>query len=164
MPDGGKVTITARNVYIESSQSLPLNDGRYVRIFISDTGPGIPQGIRDRIFEPFFTTKVNSHGLGLAACYSIIKSHHGHITFQSFINEGTTFTLFLPATEEYDSRPVPGALAHETTPPAFSKKGKILLLRFRDPAAQPPNPGKAMGYTIHLSNHRGIPLQDTGTP
>ncbi len=152
MPDGGKVTITARNVYIESSQSLPLNDGRYVRIFISDTGPGIPQGIRDRIFEPFFTTKVNSHGLGLAACYSIIKSHHGHITFQSFINEGTTFTLFLPATEEYDSRPVPGALAHETTPPAFSKKGKILLFYDSEtPRLITANILKAMGYTIHQS-------------
>lgn len=153
MPDGGKITITARNVYVESSQSLPLNDGRYVRIFISDTGPGIPHGIRDRIFEPFFTTKVNSHGLGLAACYSIIKSHYGHITFQSFINEGTTFTLFIPAHHEYDSHAVPEAAPCESGTPAFSKKGKILLFYDSETSRlMATNILKAMGYTIHQSH------------
>ncbi len=151
MPEGGTITITARNVYIDSSQSLPIRDGKYIRVFIRDTGPGVPHGIRDRIFEPFFTTRPNSHGLGLAACYSIIKSHNGHISFQSYENEGTTFTIFLPASDEQDSRKIFGVSAASVeNPPAFSKKGKVLLLYDSEtPRLITGNILRAMGYTIH---------------
>ncbi|MGV7931342.1 MAG: ATP-binding protein [Spirochaetota bacterium] len=128
-----------------------MRDGKYIRVFIRDTGPGVPHGIRDRIFEPFFTTRPNSHGLGLAACYSIIKSHNGHISFQSYENEGTTFTIFLPASDEQDSRKASGiSAASVENPPAFSKKGKILLLYDSEtPRLITGNILKAMGYTIH---------------
>ena len=151
MPDGGTIAITARNVYVDSSQSLPLCDGRYVRIFIRDTGAGIPPSIREHLFEPFFTTRPNSHGLGLAACYSIISGHNGHITFQSFENEGTTFTIFLPANDEQELQETVGIPAeHHESPPAFYKKGKVLLLYDTEtPRLITGNVLKAMGYTIH---------------
>ncbi|HSV96061.1 MAG TPA: ATP-binding protein [Spirochaetota bacterium] len=151
MPEGGTITITARNVYVDSSQSLPLRDGKHIRIFIRDSGPGVPREIRDRIFDPFFTTRANSHGLGLAACYSIIKSHNGYITFQSSENEGTTFAVFIPAYDEQDSRGITGISSDFVeTPPAFSKKGKILLLYDAEtPRLITGNILKAMGYTIH---------------
>ena len=53
----------------------------------------------DKIFEPFFTTKaeVSGVGLGLAMVYGIIKAHRGHITVESELYMGTTFTISLPA-------------------------------------------------------------------
>jgi len=70
----------------------------YVEISISDTGPGIPQDIRDRIFEPFFTTKTNGTGLGLAIVKRIVTAHKGVISVTS-IPGGTIFHLQLPAVQ-----------------------------------------------------------------
>jgi PAS domain S-box-containing protein len=152
MPDGGKITITASNVYIDSSQSLPLSNGRYVRIFISDTGPGIPREIRDRIFEPFFTTRDNAHGLGLPASYSIIKGHNGHIDFQTLENEGSTFTLFIPANEEFEQCEQSGAPEALENAPVFSNKAKILLFYDSESARLlTGNILKAMGYSVRHS-------------
>ncbi|HOT45810.1 MAG TPA: PAS domain S-box protein [Spirochaetota bacterium] len=75
-------------------------DGRANAVVIkfSDSGPGIPDDIRDRIFEPFFTTKEvgKGTGLGLSISYGIIKAHHGSIDVASDAS-GTTFTITLPA-------------------------------------------------------------------
>ncbi len=70
----------------------------YVEISISDTGPGIPQDIRERIFEPFFTTKTNGTGLGLAIVKRIVTAHKGVISVTS-IPGGTVFYLQLPAVQ-----------------------------------------------------------------
>ena len=67
-----------------------------VEISISDTGPGIPQEIRDRIFEPFFTTKQSGTGLGLAIVKRIITAHKGAIHVNSMPG-GTIFSVILPA-------------------------------------------------------------------
>lgn len=70
------------------------DDGE-ARIFVSDTGSGIPPAIRDRLFDPYFTTKGQGTGLGLAICEKIVRQHEGTITFQTS-DEGTTFQLSLP--------------------------------------------------------------------
>ncbi|NMC79395.1 MAG: PAS domain S-box protein [Chloroflexi bacterium] len=67
-----------------------------VEITVSDSGPGIPDDIRDRIFEPFLTTKSGGTGLGLAITKRIITAHHGSISVNSFPG-GTVFHVFLPA-------------------------------------------------------------------
>jgi two-component system sensor histidine kinase AtoS len=64
-------------------------------INISDTGPGIPEEIKDRIFEPFFTTNKNGTGLGLAITKRIVAAHNGQIRVNSFPG-GTVFTITLP--------------------------------------------------------------------
>jgi len=72
-----------------------LEKGREVEIAVSDTGPGIPENIRNRIFDPFFTTKPKGIGLGLSICYRIIKMHSGSIQVASS-SKGSTFTIILP--------------------------------------------------------------------
>jgi two-component system, LuxR family, sensor kinase FixL len=73
-------------------------DGVY-RIAVSDSGPGIPEDIRDRIFTAFFTTKSRGTGLGLATAKRLIEAHHGEIAVDCPPGGGTQVTLTLPATQ-----------------------------------------------------------------
>jgi two-component system, cell cycle sensor histidine kinase and response regulator CckA len=94
MPEGGTVTLGAEN-------SGSMQDGQgFVRIFVTDTGAGIPEQHLQRIFDPFFTTKQQGSGLGLATCYSIIKRHGGNIAVTSTLGKGSTFYVSLPASEQ----------------------------------------------------------------
>ncbi len=74
-----------------------------VRIRLSDTGGGIPEQIRNRIFDPFFTTKARGKGTGqgLAIAHRVVvERHHGSLSFESKIGNGTTFIIDLPAGSE----------------------------------------------------------------
>ncbi len=71
----------------------------HVAISISDTGGGIPEGVRDRIFDPFFTTKEVGRGTGQGLAISravIVDKHHGTLTFETVMGQGTTFVIRLP--------------------------------------------------------------------
>ena len=74
-----------------------LNDK--IEIKVSDNGNGIPTSIKEKIFQPFFTTKPTGSGtgLGLSLSYDIIKAHGGEIKVDTKVNEGTEFTIQLPA-------------------------------------------------------------------
>ena len=74
-------------------------EGKTVLVAISDTGCGIPEGIRNRIFDPFFTTKEVGRGTGqgLAIARSVVvERHKGSLSFESAVGEGTTFYVRLP--------------------------------------------------------------------
>ena len=70
-----------------------------VLISVKDNGPGIPQKVLDKIFQPFFTTKPTGQGtgLGLSLAYDIVKAHGGELKVNTKENEGTEFTIVLPA-------------------------------------------------------------------
>ncbi len=98
MPEGGTVFIRCDNISDAAMKSLLSVDvGNYVRITLQDTGIGIPRKIVDKIFDPYFSTKQEGSGLGLAICHSIINKHEGHITVISTPDQGTCFTIYLPA-------------------------------------------------------------------
>jgi signal transduction histidine kinase/CheY-like chemotaxis protein len=99
MPEGGLIELRAENVYFNDG-SLPLSPGKYVRISVRDSGCGIPPDILPRVFDPYFTTRKTGTGLGLAAAYAIVTKHLGHITVRSEVGVGTTFSIYLPASEQ----------------------------------------------------------------
>ncbi len=98
----GRIHIHADNVNVPDDvprQQPQLPPGRYVLLSVHDDGRGIDPAIRDRIFEPFFSTKQQGRGLGLAAVHGLVKSHGGAVVVTSQPGEGTTFDVYVPATE-----------------------------------------------------------------
>ena len=82
-------------------------NGNFAEIRVSDTGGGIPEGIRSKVFDPFFTTKAvgKGTGQGLAIAHSIIvQKHRGTIRFESEIGKGTTFVIQLPLEERTEGK------------------------------------------------------------
>ncbi|TAJ25897.1 MAG: PAS domain S-box protein [Nitrospirae bacterium] len=105
MPKGGRLTIKMANVELgetDPSQSVVTRPGRYVMLAVSDTGHGMDAETQARIFDPFFTTKDKSKGtgLGLSMVYGIVKQSGGYIFVRSDLQQGTTFTIYLPRVME----------------------------------------------------------------
>lgn len=104
MPAGGDLYLETSNVVLNEDFVRPfsLQLGRYVKISVKDTGVGMDEKTCGRVFEPFFTTKEMGRGtgLGLAFVYGIIKGHNGIIDVHSERGQGTTFTIYLPASAD----------------------------------------------------------------
>ncbi len=130
MPEGGDLYLKTRNIMLNSSCSyvkpFKVEPGKYVEISVSDTGVGMDRETRKRIFEPFFTTKEMGRGtgLGLASVYGIVKSHGGYIDVISEKEKGTTFTIYLPASEK--------EVVREKTVPVEMPKGTGTILLIDD--------------------------------
>ena len=122
MPEGGIIEIKAENITITSADLLPLKKGKYIKIIFEDHGIGISAHHLDKIFDPYFTTKAKGSGLGLTSAYSIIKNHGGLITVESELGVGTTFYIYLPASEKTAVKK-----ESETGKTLFGK-GKILIM------------------------------------
>ncbi len=97
MPRGGAIRIAAENRVIGEKDSLPLEPGLYLRLSVTDQGIGVSKKDMPHIFDPFFTTKQKGSGLGLSTAFSIVNHHEGHIEVESRVEEGTTFSVYLPA-------------------------------------------------------------------
>jgi PAS domain S-box-containing protein len=104
MPTGGKVVLRTRNLSHGEMKGKPYKPkkGKYVLLEVQDSGIGMDRRTMDRIFEPFFTTKGmgKGTGLGLASTYGIVKGHGGYIDVASREQKGSTFQIYLPASEK----------------------------------------------------------------
>ncbi len=125
MPEGGVVEIAAGNVDLPpgGNPSLP-EGGKFVRIAIKDSGPGISGRNLPRIFEPYFTTKPRGSGLGLATSFSIVRNHGGAIDVKSEPGKGATFVIYLPSSGDI----VETAEETHAAVPAPGRKGRILVM------------------------------------
>jgi len=102
MPDGGNLRIEATQAQLPADFFLAEEQprlGRYLRMSVIDTGPGMEQEVLERLFEPFFTTKETGTGLGLLSCKRIVSSHGGVMRVDSGPGRGTRFDLYFPLEE-----------------------------------------------------------------
>ena len=103
MPAGGDIYVQTANANIDESEikSFTIKSGKYIKISVTDTGIGMDEATRKKIFEPFFSKRGlgQGFGLGLASVYGIVKNHGGFIKVFSEKGKGSTFNIYLPASE-----------------------------------------------------------------
>ena len=130
MPEGGELRLGTGNELIEDGARDSLPGGRYVVLTVTDDGDGMDAATTERIFEPFFTTKARGKGtgLGLATVYGIVKQAGGGIYVDSEIDRGTSFSVYLPATEE----PATPADADAAPEDDVAETGTILVVEDED--------------------------------
>ncbi len=150
MPGGGTLYLQTGNVRLDEDYVFPheVSPGDYVKISITDTGTGMAEKVRHRVFDPFFTTKEMGRGtgLGLASAYGIVKNHGGIITVYSEVGEGTTFNIYLPASD----RDV--VEAKQYTAEIMSGCGTILLVDDEEVMIQVGKPMlEKLGYRVNIA-------------
>jgi PAS domain S-box-containing protein len=129
MPEGGRLTLTARNVEIDAQYAAMRPDikaGRYVLLEVRDTGCGMPPEVVNRIFEPFFTTKEpgKGTGLGLSTVLGVVRNHGGFVEVESAPGKGSTFRVHLAA-QSGAGAALPAAPVPEALPRG---RGELILL------------------------------------
>ncbi|MBT8340401.1 MAG: response regulator, partial [Desulfatitalea sp.] len=104
--EGGRLEVSLSNTSFNDARARHLNlkSGDYVKLKVSDTGPGIAPEIIDTIFDPYFTTKGPGEGtgMGLAVVHGIVQNYGGTIRADSKPKKGTVFTVYLPAVKGHD--------------------------------------------------------------
>ena len=133
MPDGGTLTIRARNVPERETQKFEHREfahGEYVLIEVGDTGHGMSREVMDKIFEPFFTTKAigKGTGLGLASVYGMVKQSGGYIYPESEEGKGTTFRIYLPRHHGDEDVVAPKREKKEQRAADLTGTGRVLLV------------------------------------
>jgi signal transduction histidine kinase len=130
MPNGGEIRVrlwrpTATQLGPGSIPGSERED--WICLSVTDTGCGIPPEARPHVFDPFFTTKKRGQGtgLGLAQSYGIIHQNHGRITFETEVDQGTTFTLYLPVDDEAAASPESDS---ERPPTPLGNRQSILVV------------------------------------
>jgi PAS domain S-box-containing protein len=126
MPGGGDLILKTMNVTHKdmTGKLYKPKRGDYVMLTVTDSGTGMDKKTMERIFDPFFTTKEMGRGtgLGLASAYGIMKAHGGYIDVESKKGQGTTFSIYLRASEKEVHKAV------KTAEEVIEGTGKVLLV------------------------------------
>ncbi len=119
----GVEAVNETGVRVRRQMGDPLLPGNYVTLTVQDDGAGMDTATMSRIFDPFFTTKFTGRGLGLAAVQGIVHGHSGALFVESQVNEGTTFSVYFPISQET-------AVPPKQLPPqlASDKDGGVVLV------------------------------------
>jgi|GEM_PF-4309582 len=136
MPDGGEITIRTENISVSYDSDLKdcsgekISAGSYVGVYVTDTGEGISDAVKDKIFDPFFTTKEvgKGSGLGLSTVYGIIRQLKGFVSLDSEISHGTTFLLYIPKFEGTPNKEEDTHMISASGSEDLSGTGNILLI------------------------------------
>jgi len=125
---GGVLEVGLVDIDIESDtviSSIPLKQGSYVRLSVSDTGCGMKREVMERVFEPFFTTKEvgKGTGMGLSVVHGIVKKCDAVIGVESQEGKGTTFNVFFPRIQTEDEK-----AAKSSSDTSEDENGFILLV------------------------------------
>jgi two-component system cell cycle sensor histidine kinase/response regulator CckA len=148
MSTGGELYLETRNVALDEKYATlhAVSPGNYVKISVTDTGMGMDKKTMERIFDPFFTTKEMGRGtgLGLAMVYGIMKGHKGFVNVYSEPGHGTSFTLYLPASD----KEVPD---QKTIPQEIPRGSETILLVDDEPNVLTVSKEilESLGYTVH---------------
>ena len=100
---------------------------------VEDNAKGIPQDRMKQLFDPFFTTKETGMGMGLPISETILANHGGHISAESQLGEGTTFSMALPLARD-EKRPIPGTGNRESRLDALMEEPTALVPQQADKA------------------------------
>jgi len=155
MPKGGTITLSAENVNIDqhfASMNPGAQLGPHVALRSADTGSGMTPEVMEKIFDPFFTTKEvgKGTGLGLATVIGIVKSHGGFLTVQSEVGVGTTFSVFLPSSQDANA----GAAEKEEAPIDGGKNELVLVVDDEAPIRE------ALVRTLTANGYRAYTAED----
>jgi PAS domain S-box-containing protein len=152
-----------------------LTPGRYVRLTVSDTGPGIDPNVLDRIFDPYFTTKGigEGTGMGLSVVHGIVKNHRGSVRVETEVGKGTSFHVLLPRTGEEE---IGGTESVEGFPTgrerilfvddeaALARMGQQILERLGYQVESNTNPAEALAVFRENSDRFDLVITDMTMP
>jgi PAS domain S-box-containing protein len=126
MPDGGTITLQARNVVLKPGSAAGSLAGDFVALAVVDSGNGIPPELLARVFEPFFTTKPvgKGTGLGLSQVHGFANQSGGAVTLASEEGKGTAVTIYLPRSR----RALPAAAGEGMPSTPEQAQGTVLLV------------------------------------
>ncbi len=155
--NNGTIDVTTSRVTLTPSDldnltiNFNLSPGEYVMLEVRDSGCGIDGEKLKQIFDPFFTTKFTGRGLGLAAVSGIIRSHSAGLLVQSVLNEGTSFKIYFPVSNEAYNTDDHSTQKH----PSFKNKNLTVLIAddekyIRDLTTKMLN---ISGYKVHLARN-----------
>lgn len=128
----GKILIETANTELDENyipQSMEIKPGKYVALWVRDSGRGIERRARARIFEPFYTglPRGRDTGLSMTLVYNIVRQNGGDIRVESEPGKGTAFTVYLPRVEEVEAR-AEAVEAPAAAPVAAAGAGTVLLV------------------------------------
>jgi PAS domain S-box-containing protein len=151
MPDGGTLTLEAKNVMVDeafAAMTPGARPGPHVCVSVSDTGTGITPENLDRIFDPFFTTKEigKGTGLGLATVLGIARGHEGFVQVTSQWGKGTTFELYFPAAPQSET-----AGSSNSGAPPRRGQGELILVVDDEPSVR-----ESVRRTLEVHGYRVI--------